>query len=105
MFVQRLFPMRWASIVAWTAAAVAWCTALVGIQASTPASEAAEPAPEVAPPVANHEVASMPTMPANGLTIIRFSPVDAPPPEVIVRTVVQAPARTAAPALPPSAGS
>lgn len=110
MFVQRLFPTRWASIVAWTAAAVAWSTALVAIQASTPTIEAVEPTPEVAPPVANVEVASMPTLPGNGLTIIRFSPVNAPPPEVIVRTVVQAPARSAAPsapaaALPPSSGS
>jgi hypothetical protein len=91
--LRRLFPSRWARIVAWTGAAVAWGTSVVTVQAAMEEQSAeADPLetsePEVleipAPP------AAVPAPPQDGLVVIRYSPVPPPPPEVITRTVTVA---------------
>ena len=89
--LSRLFPSRWARIVAWTGAAVAWGTAVIAVQAaaqqgtSTESVPATEPEPEVEQIV--QPVAAVPAPPEDGLVIIRYTPVPPPPPEVITRTV------------------
>ena len=89
--LKRLFPSRWARIVAWTGAAVAWGTSVVTVQAATEQNSTAETAPptptepevvEVAEPQA-----AVPAAPEQGLVVIRYTPVPPPPPEVITRTV------------------
>ncbi len=89
--LKRLFPSRWARIVAWTGAAVAWGTSVVAVQAAT--EEAATPAPDPVeePQLEVQEVpvpmAAVPESPPGGLVIVRYTPVPPPPPEVITRTV------------------
>ena len=88
--LRRLFPSRWARIVAWTGAAVAWGTSVVTVQAAMdePAAEsdaARDAQPEVQEIPA--PVAAVPAPPEDGLVVIRYSPVPPPPPEVITRTV------------------
>lgn len=89
--LKRLFPSRWARIVAWTGAAVAWGTSVVAVQAASQEAVSAEPepAPEPEPQVEEvpAPVAAVPDMPEQGLVIIRYTPVPPPPPEVITRTV------------------
>ena len=89
--LKRLFPSRWARIVAWTGAAVAWGTSILAVQAAAETAVVAEPEPvptsepevqEVAEPVA-----AVPAPLEEGLVIIRYTPVPPPPPEVITRTV------------------
>jgi hypothetical protein len=92
--LKRLFPSRWARIVAWTGAAVAWGTSIVAVQAATEQTATTEPQPteppepevlEIAEPVA-----AIPTPTEEGLVVIRYTPVPPPPPEVITRTVTVA---------------
>lgn len=89
--LKRLFPSRWARIVAWTGAAVAWGTSVVAVQAATEQTNTAEPAPvaEPAPEVQEvaEPVAAVPEQPEKGLVVIRYTPVPPPPPEIITRTV------------------
>ncbi len=89
--LRRLFPSRWARIIAWTGAAVAWGTSVVAVQAATEQSNAAEPEPVTLPEpeveVIEDPVAVVPAPPEAGLVIIRYTPVPPPPPEVITRTV------------------
>ena len=89
--LKRLFPSRWARIVAWTGAAVAWATSIVAVQAAAEqgASDQSEPAPAPEPEVQEvpAPVAAVPAAPEQGLVIIRYTPVPPPPPEVITRTV------------------
>ncbi len=89
--LKRLFPSRWARIVAWTGAAVAWGTSVVAVQASMEESVATnpEPAPTTEPEVQEipAPVAAVPEAPSGGLVIIRYTPVPPPPPEVVTRTV------------------
>ena len=91
--MRRLFPSRWARIVAWTGAAVAWGTSIVTVQAAIEEQSAA-PDPGEAPEPEVLEVPAPPaTVPApleDGLVVIRYSPVPPPPPEVITRTVTVA---------------
>lgn len=91
--LKRLFPSRWARIVAWTGAAVAWATSVVAVQAAME-QPMADPELEVQPEPEVSEipapVAAVPDPPADGLVVIRYSPVPPPPPEVITRTVTVA---------------
>ena len=88
--LKRLFPTRWARIVAWTGAAVAWATSIVTVQAAME-EPTADREPEVQPEPEVLEVpapvAAVPAPPEDGLVVIRYSPVPPPPPEVITRTV------------------
>lgn len=91
--LKRLFPSRWARIIAWTGAAVAWGTSVVTVQAAmedaaVESQPASEPEPEVIEVPA--PVAVIPAPPEEGLVVIRYSPVPPPPPEVITRTVTVA---------------
>ena len=89
--LKRLFPSRWARIVAWTGAAVAWGTSIVAVQAAAEqgAVDQQQPAPALEPEVEEvpAPVAAVPAAPEQGLVIIRYTPVPPPPPEVITRTV------------------
>ena len=100
IMIKRLFPSRWARIVAWTGAALAWGTSLVAIQAVAAESATDEaPTPVTQPPADEVVAAAVPAMPDTGLTILRYSPVAPPPPAVITKTVV------VAAAVPSSGGS
>ena len=88
--LKRLFPSRWARIVAWTAAAVAWGTSILTVQAARqPAAAEPDPVSQPEPEVQEvpEQVAAVPEVPAEGLVVIRYTPVPPPPPEVITRTV------------------
>ena len=88
--LKRLFPSRWARIVAWTGAAVAWATSIVTVQAASEEATTEPPATE-APGTEVLEViepaAAIPAPTEEGLVVIRYTPVPPPPPEVITRTV------------------
>jgi hypothetical protein len=89
--LRRLFPSRWARIVAWTGAAVAWGTSIITVQAATEQSNTTglDPLPEPEPEVQEvaQTLAPVPASPEQGLVVIRYTPVPPPPPEVITRTV------------------
>lgn len=89
--LKRLFPSRWARIVAWTGAAVAWGTSIIAVQAAAEQTVVADPAPIPDPEPEVQEVpepvAAVPAAPEQGLVVIRYTPVPPPPPEVITRTV------------------
>ncbi|MCP3974405.1 MAG: hypothetical protein GY720_07925 [bacterium] len=86
--LKRLFPSRWARIVAWTAAAVAWGTSILTVQAARqPAAAEPELVPEPEVQEAPEQMAAVPAMPEEGLVVIRYTPVPPPPPEVVTRTV------------------
>lgn len=89
--LKRLFPSRWARIVAWTGAAVAWGTSVVAVQAATEQNNAPDPEPADIPEPevlqVVEPVAAVPEPTEEGLVIIRYTPVPPPPPEVITRTV------------------
>lgn len=72
--MSRFDASRRARIAAWTGAALAWGTvvAVVGQQQSAAEPMAAEPDPSLE--VNTVESGSVPTMPANGLVIIRHEP-------------------------------
>jgi hypothetical protein len=92
--LKRLFPSRWARILAWTGAAVAWATSVVTVQAATEQDVTAEPSPTDAPEPevleVNEPLAAVPAPLEEGLVVIRYTPVPPPPPEVITRTVTVA---------------
>ena len=89
--LKRLFPSRWARIVAWTGAAVAWGTSVIAVQAAAEQQTVTEPEPVAVPEPAVQEiaepVAAVPAPTEHGLVIIRYTPVPPPPPEVITRAV------------------
>ena len=103
---KRLFPSRWARIIAWTGAAVAWGTSVVSVQAASQQTESAptDTAPPVEPEVEQvpEPLAVVPTAPEEGLVVIRYTPVPPPPPEIVTRTVTVANGGGGTPA--PSAG-
>ncbi|MEN8113272.1 MAG: hypothetical protein ABFS21_02695 [Actinomycetota bacterium] len=94
MAARRLTPGRMASIAAWTAASVTWSTAVVALVNGPEASVEAPTADEVAlpPPVEQEEVVleSMPAMPESGLVVLRYTAVERPKAQVVVRRVVTA---------------
>lgn len=92
MFIKRLFPDRWARIMAWTSAAIAW--GAVAAMSMARAESVAEPLVDSSANTSTTAVTEMtttsttvPTQPANGLVIIRYVPVPPPKAEVIVNTV------------------
>lgn len=97
MILKRLFPTRWAKILAWTGASLAWGTTLIAVAANAAATDGAE-TPEVPvaiePPTTTvattTTTAPMPDMPERGLVVVRYTPVPPPPPQVVTRTVVVA---------------
>jgi hypothetical protein len=91
--IRKRFPkIRTLRISAWTTIALAWAIAIVGRQMEAPAAEEAALVPEptsTTSPAA--EVANtMPTMPEDGLVVIRYTPAPPPPPSVVRQVVVQA---------------
>ena len=104
---RRLSIGRVAAITAWTGAAVAWGTAVVSVAAANPGAQAEEeaPAPAVAP-VTETVLAPVPDMPDSGLIVVRYTPVERPEPEVIVkRRVVTVASPSQAPTKTQSSGS
>lgn len=91
MFVKRLFPNRWAKILAWIGAGVAWGSVAVAADLRDPALAGAEPAtpetPSTESATADTTLEALPIAPESGLVIIRYTPVAPPAPEVIVKTV------------------
>ena len=97
MILKRLFPTRWAKILAWTGASLAWGTTLIAVAANAAATDVAEQAEApvaIDPPTTTVAVttttAPMPDMPERGLVVVRYTPVPPPPPQVVTRTVVVA---------------
>lgn len=96
--IRKRFPAhRVRRLVAWTSLAIAWSTALVARGLTTPEPTAtAQPAPPPPPaPTATTVPSSMPTMPADGLVVLHYTPVEKPAPEVrrvVVTRTVAAPA-------------
>lgn len=106
MFIKRLFPRRWATIAAWTGAALAWGSVGVAVAGQQPDQGVEESAvlPKVVP--ASPAKAAVPTMPANGLFIIRYTPVEAPAAQVVVNTVTRSvPSPVSTPPTVSSSGS
>ena len=87
--MSRMPASRIARIGAWTGAAVAWGTTTVLVRVA-----AAEPAEPPAPPMPTEDTTTqlgviegtLPNPPDGGLVIIRYTPVTAPPQQVIVKT-------------------
>lgn len=103
MFVKRLFPTRWAKILAWLGAGLAWGSVAVAATVQSETAEAAPPEPEITPidPATTTTMpsVSLPAQPADGLVVIRYTAVPPPAPQVIVQTVtVPGKASGAAPA-------
>jgi hypothetical protein len=98
MILKRLFPTRWAKILAWTGASLAWGTTLIAVAANAAATDTAEQpvtpvaidAPTTTTVVTTTTTAPMPDMPERGLVVVRYTPVPPPPPQVVTRTVVVA---------------
>lgn len=95
---------RWNRILIWTGAALAWGTALI-------AARLEEQAPPEPSRPSEGQIASvapqsaMPVAPAQGLVILRFTPVETPEPEVITVEVGRAGSPRPAAAEPSSATS
>jgi len=98
VILKRLFPTRWAKILAWTGASLAWGTTLIAVASNAAATDAAEPSEApvaIDPPTTTTIVTTtttvpMPDMPERGLVVVRYTPVPPPPPQVVTRTVVVA---------------
>ena len=98
--IRKRFPAsRVGRITGWTALTTAWVAAGIARFVGGPA--AAEPAPVVPEPApvsflteASAEAAPIPTLPDEGLVILRYTPTPPPPPvqriveRVVVRRVV-----------------
>lgn len=106
--IRKRFPsIRTTRIAAWTTVAVAWAIAIVGRQVAAEApTGAAEPVPSTTTTAAvDSATASLPAMPEEGLTIIRYTPAPPPPPQTVVRQVVVASPVASSPAVSTSQGS
>ena len=86
---RRVPISRMAGIAAWTAASVTWGTTVVAL-ANHEHTPSPQPDDRAAPgAVEVDEVGPrVPTMPASGLVVLRYTPTEPPEPEVIVRTVI-----------------
>lgn len=96
--IRKRFPSeRRRRILGWTSVAIAWATALVARGIAAPDAGAAAPPPPIEPTAATTTTTAvtLPTLPADGLVVLRYTPAPTPPPEV--RHVV---VRRAAPAAP-----
>jgi len=86
--IRKRFPaIRTLRISAWTTIALAWGIAIIGRQMEAPAAEeTVAPEPVSTTSTVVQAETTMPTMPEDGLIVIRYTP--APPPPPIVRQVV-----------------
>ena len=109
--IRKRFPAeRRRRIIGWTTLAVAWVTALVARGAATPVapSEQVSPEPVVVQPQVIATPAPLPTLPAEGLVVLHYTPVPKPEAEVrrvVVTRTVAAPASSAQPTTVSSSGS
>ncbi len=112
--MARLPLSRVSGIVAWTAASLTWGTATVAVANEAPGTpEKMLDFSSVEPVVAAEEVVSpLPTMPEEGLLVLRYTPAERPEAKVVVRTVTvsgsssgKAPAPKAKPKQEKSSGS
>lgn len=106
MAPRRLPISRLTGIAAWTAASVAWGTAIVAAANVQPVPLVAEPdavGSSDSPTTTMHpeQLAALPTMPENGLVVVRFTPTELPAPKVTIRRVATSPA-TSTPAPAPA---
>lgn len=106
--MSRFDSARWGRILAWTGAGLTWGAALTAakLEPLRDVETTAEPQSTVQLEV--KQKTPVPSMPAGGLVILRYAPVEGPEPEV--RTVYvrrqsssPAPARAAASPTPPPA--
>lgn len=105
MIRKRFFPVRWARILAWTAATLTWGSTAVAVASRPPIDEAPSlPVPSIESQESSGS-AVVPTMPDSGLVVIRFTPTPPPPPRVITRTVTVPQVQQPAPAAVVSSGS
>jgi hypothetical protein len=102
--LRRLFPDRWARILAWTSAALAWGTAAVAVATTSPAAETGPPPTDVptqrATTTHTGSASAIPLPPEGGLVVIRYTPADRPAAQVITQTLrsaTPAPAASSAP--------
>lgn len=109
--IRKRFPTeRRRRIVGWTTLAIAWVTALVARGAAAPAapSEQVAPEPTIVSPELLATPAPLPTLPAEGLVVLHYTPVPKPEAEVrrvVVTRTVAAPASPARPTTVSSSGS
>jgi hypothetical protein len=84
--MSRFDEGRLARIVVWTGAALAWAGAITAAALEPQRPQAGQSnAPSPAEVVTTSPYSVLPTAPAQGLVILRYTPVEAPEPEV--RTV------------------
>jgi len=91
--IRKRFPtIRTTRIAAWTTVAVAWAVAILGRQMEAPAQEDLAVVTETTPATsrAADTATTMPTLPEDGLVVIRYTPAPPPPPTVVRQVVVQA---------------
>lgn len=103
--MSRFDAPRSTRILIWTGATLAWGAALTAVAFEASGGEAAS-APDPAVAVVAPVKAVLPTPPARGLVILRYTPSESPPAEVqtvYVRRTVAAPAAPSAPAAAPPA--
>lgn len=84
--MSRMPASRLARIGAWTAAALAWGTTAVVVRAATTADDSpttTQPSPQVSP---SGVKPILPAPPDGGLVVLRFTPVTAPPQQIVVET-------------------
>lgn len=114
MAARRLAVSRMAGIAAWTAASVTWSTAVVALANSPQApAEPATPDDVALPPSIEQEqvvLEAVPAMPESGLVVLRYTAVERPETQVVVRRVVSsgssgATQQAAAPTREKSSGS
>ncbi|MGD2043164.1 MAG: hypothetical protein PVJ28_05880 [Acidimicrobiia bacterium] len=104
--MSRFDATRRGRIAVWTGAALAWGTALTlaGQEPVQAGTDSAEPPTSVE--TENTVVGSIPTLPDQGLVIIRYQPSVASAPEVrtvyVQQAAPQAPTRSAAPTAAPA---
>ncbi len=115
--MRKRFPKaRRRRITAWTAFAVTWATAIVARSIGGPAGVAGaetatipSPEPEQAVvPATTTPPATLPELPADGLVVVRYTPVERPQPEVrrvVVATPAPSPPAAPAPTTQRSSGS
>jgi hypothetical protein len=84
--MSRMPASRIATIGAWTAAAVAWGTTNVVMKTASAEPEQTESPTSTTLEIPSTTQAALPAQPEGGLVVLRFTPVTAPPPEVIVQT-------------------
>jgi hypothetical protein len=104
--MSRFDEGRWARILIWTGAALTWASALVASRTTPVATGDPGPAPETDQVETVTTRPDLPTPPAPGLVVLRYTPVERPLPEVrTVRLERPTVAVTASPPAPVSEGS